>query len=415
MSLSLATFASLNTPPGRGGIAVILLNGPGAAAILQRVFVPRPSHTQGGAGRLQLGYVVDGGQRIDEAIVHQLGEAIEINIHGGPAAAQAAMEALGRQGAQRIAADNASAVGLPASHPAWANRAIGEELLAALPRAAGAKVVAALTQQWSGGISELACRCMRQLQAGQSRFRGTGLSLVSPAHTGEQQQGPDAPATHGRDTHAMEDRATDAQALATAAHRLAVARRLLSPPEVVLAGPPNAGKSTLANVLTGRAVSIVHDAPGTTRDWVRELANLEGLPVWLTDTAGLWDAPVGPQAAIDREAVLRALQCVRRADLVVLLGEVNDHDFGPANLLRVHAKCDVTRSGGGALAVSAHTGEGLDSLKREILLRLGLADFDPAVPMAFTDRQAELLTAAAAAITAGQRDAACEHLAELLG
>ena len=54
-------------------------------------------------------------------------------------------------------------------------------------------------------------------------------------------------------------------------------RRLADPREVVLAGPPNAGKSTLANALIGRPVSIVHDTAGTTRDWVREQALLADL------------------------------------------------------------------------------------------------------------------------------------------
>lgn len=368
------TFACLHTPPGRGGIAVISLCGPGAAAILQHVFVPRPSHAKGGPGGLQLGHLADGGQRIDEAIVHQLGDLAEINIHGGPAAAQATLEALQRHGAKvGPAGEGEAAAGLGAAHPAWANPAIGAELLAVLPQAPSIQVVAALTQQWSGGISALARRCMQQASA------------------------------------------ADAAGLAAAAQRLAVARRLLSPAEVVLAGPPNAGKSTLANVLAGRAVSIVHDTAGTTRDWVRELALLEGLPVWLTDTAGLWQRPGGPGAAIEREAVNRAMQCVRRADLVVLLGEVDDRDLGHAPVLRVHAKCDVAPAPAGALAICAHTGEGLAQLKREILLRLGLADFDPAVPMAFTGRQAKLLSSAAAAIEAGKLDAARASLGELLG
>ena len=90
--------------------------------------------------------------------------------------------------------------------------------------------------------------------------------------------------------------------LRRAAGRLALIRRLLEPAEVVLAGPPNVGKSTLANALIGRQVSLVHDQAGTTRDWVRHLAVLCGVPVHVTDTAGLWDAPAG----VDAQAVGRA-------------------------------------------------------------------------------------------------------------
>jgi small GTP-binding protein len=82
---------------------------------------------------------------------------------------------------------------------------------------------------------------------------------------------------------------------------------------VVLAGPPNAGKSSLANALIGRQACIVTDTPGATRDWVREMADVAGCPVWVTDTAGLWS----PQDPLDAEAVARAWARIDSADLVL--------------------------------------------------------------------------------------------------
>jgi len=345
---------------------VISLRGPEARTILDGVFRPLAGHADAAQGVLQLGHLVDGGDVIDEAIVARRGGAFEINIHGGPAAAKATLERLARLGA---AVDSAQAApeSFPTAHPRWNNPAVGREMLEALPLARGVRVVSAVTAQWSAGLSELLRR-----------------------------------------------RATAAQ-LRQAAGHFATIRRLLHPAEVVLAGRPNVGKSTLTNALVGRQVSIVHDQPGTTRDWVRELAILEGVPIWLTDTAGFWQA----DDEVDIEAVRRARRCIRQADLVVLLYTGTPQtapDWMHADkILRVVAKCDLTAPDDRSdLAVSARTGEGLDRLKRKIVELIGLGSFDPSTPMALTVRQRDLLLAAADAMEAKAPTRAAELLRELL-
>ena len=381
------TIASLQTPPGRGGIAVILLAGPSAAAICDKAFRPLPSHADGGPSMLQLGHVVAGDRPIDEAIVHQRDDCIEINIHGGPQAAKAALERLAELGARVVPIAPAADESFDTTHPKWHNPAIGREMLELLPAAASTLVVAAVTGQWSGGISRLARTAIDEL-----------------------------------------DRQPDASALARIAGELAAAAddqkfatmtRLIEPPQVVLVGPPNAGKSALTNALVGRPVSIVHETPGTTRDWVRELALLDGVPVWLTDTAGIWDLspgastppPPGDAAAVDAEAVRRARHRAESADLVLMLspGEPIDTPgwLHATALLRVVTKTDLAPPSPGAdAAVSAATGDGLDDLQCAILRKLGLAGVDPATPAAFTQRQVDLLKIAADALLRRQpRDA----------
>jgi tRNA modification GTPase len=335
--------AAVLTPPGRGGIAVIAVTGPGTSAVIEGIFRPlRPGPLT--PESMRLGDLISGDQPVDEALVCVRDDTVELHIHGGPAVVAEACDLLADQGVRIIPAADAPPA-LPLAHPRWNNPAIGGELQAMLPRAATAVVAAALSHQWSGGISELVA---------------------------------------GRDGSPDQLRA--------AAGGLRVMERLLQPTEVVLVGPPNAGKSTLANALIGRDVSIVHDTPGTTRDWVREQANLQGLPIWLTDTAGLWNAP----GKLDAQAVELARSRAAGADLIVLV-EADQPLCAPdwlseAGLLRVASKTDRhPPADPAAIAVSAATGEGLDDLASAILDKLGLGDFDPAVPRAFTNRQADCL------------------------
>jgi tRNA modification GTPase len=416
--------ARLQTPPGRGGIAVICVTGPRAEEVVQAMFRPLKSHSRGGEGVLQLGRVVADGEGspsrrelrpggpevIDEAVVARRGEgspsrresrpggleAIEINIHGGPAVAQAVMELLARHGAQIAPAAPGAAESFALAHPLWDNPAIGGEMLEALPRALSALATAALTQQWSGGLSRLVRQTADRTDA---RAR-----LEEATSAAAELSGLQAAMHCGLET-----------SLRQAAARLARMDRLLNPPEVVLAGPPNVGKSTLANALVGRPVSIVHRAPGTTRDWVRELAVLDGVAVWLTDTAGLW----GQATGVDAEANRRARNRAESADLVLLLHAGNDQELDlpirPDRLLRVASKCDV-RSPAGAfdVAVSAITGQGLDRLRRAVLEALDLDDIDPAAPMAFTPRQATLLESAAEQMQQARFDRARKTLLDIL-
>ena len=352
---------------------MLVLAGPKAAETLARAFRPRRGWSETAAGALRLGHLIDGERVLDEAIAAQGGDVAEISIHGGPAAAAAALHLLSRLGAEPLPAPPAAPECFGPAHPRWANPAVGEEMLASLHAAGSALAVKALSQQWSAGLSRL----VREALAG-----------------------PLDPSV--------------AAGLLAAAERLPQMQRLLHPAEVVLAGPPNVGKSTLANALVGREVSLVHDAAGTTRDWVREPAVLAGVPVWLTDTAGLWQPPEG----IDAEAVRRARGRIAGADLALLLSAGSTPPLpawitGPS--LRVRSKCDLYPAcDPHDAAVSALTGQGLDDLARRVVAALGLDGFDPAAPAAFTKRQHDLLIQAAEAAEAGRSEAAGSFLTVLL-
>ena len=93
----------------------------------------------------------------------------------------------------------------------------------------------------------------------------------------------------------------------------------------MLAGPPNAGKSSLLNALARREAAIVSEEAGTTRDAIEVRLDLDGLPVIVTDTAGIRE----PQGAIEREGIRRTLAHAREADLVLWLSDASAPPVAP--------------------------------------------------------------------------------------
>ncbi|PWL19564.1 tRNA uridine-5-carboxymethylaminomethyl(34) synthesis GTPase MnmE [Falsochrobactrum shanghaiense] len=134
---------------------------------------------------------------------------------------------------------------------------------------------------------------------------------------------------------------------------------------VVIAGAPNAGKSSLLNFLAGREVAIISEEAGTTRDLLEVKLNLGGIPLYVTDTAGLRET----ESKVEKIGIERALERASEADLVLLLEDM--HDPLPVSLedesvevWRVGTKWDLARKGGGEwqFQISTKTGENLDQL-----------------------------------------------------
>lgn len=178
---------------------------------------------------------------------------------------------------------------------------------------------------------------------------------------------------------------------------------------VVLAGPPNAGKSTLFNALIESDGAIVSPEPGTTRDVLVASVATEGVPFSFVDTAGLRDEGAG---AIEAIGIARALEQTRRADLVLWLGPEGE---GPTDrpVIEVSAQCD--REGGktAGLRVSAVTGEGMADLRMKLLRHARSALPQPGMA-ALNRRQADCLVPVRESLLAlaGESDGliAAEHL-----
>lgn len=134
------------------------------------------------------------------------------------------------------------------------------------------------------------------------------------------------------------------------------AERLKDGVRVVIAGPPNAGKSSLLNMLAGREAAIVTALPGTTRDLVEAPVALGGVPFLLTDTAGLRDTA----DVVETIGVERARASLDVADIVLWLGPPGE---APDGAVRIHAKADLGPAPAEAdLSTSVVSGDGLDEL-----------------------------------------------------
>jgi tRNA modification GTPase len=170
---------------------------------------------------------------------------------------------------------------------------------------------------------------------------------------------------------------------------------------VVVAGPPNAGKSSLINAIAGQERAIVTDVPGTTRDHIEVPLSLGGVPIMLTDTAGLRKT----DDAVEAIGVARAHALVVAADLLLWLGGPGAAPDHP-RLIQVHAKADLPEQGTApedAIAVSSVTGQGIaELLARVIDLVQPLLPGEGAI--ALNRRQANELEIAAEALGTATTD-----------
>lgn len=185
------------------------------------------------------------------------------------------------------------------------------------------------------------------------------------------------------------------------------AERLRDGISVAIAGPPNAGKSTLINALAGRDAAIVSPQAGTTRDIIELPLALSGVPFRIADTAGLH---VGTGDVIEAEGMARARAWIDGADLLLWLG---DPDAAPPHpcLCRIAAQADLSaslpdwpaRSAAADIILSAKTGQGMDGLHRWLVDKA--RDLLPRESdVAINRRQAEALADAAEALMGSPAD-----------
>ena len=164
--------------------------------------------------------------------------------------------------------------------------------------------------------------------------------------------------------------------------------------KVVIAGPPNAGKSTLFNALVGSEAAIATPIPGTTRDVLTRPVALEGVPFTFADTAGLRTDSEDP---VERIGIERALVASNAADLVLWLGLASERPDGAWQLAPQCDRPDRKREFDPRHAVSALTGEGIDALRADLVTTAREAMPAPGA-VALVERQHRLLDDCRAAL-----------------
>ena len=217
------------------------------------------------------------------------------------------------------------------------------------------------------------------------------------------------------------------QQLADVLKSAQVGRLLRDGMTLVIAGRPNAGKSSLLNALAGRDSAIVTELPGTTRDLLREYIQLDGMPLHLIDTAGLRQS----EDRIEREGIRRAREQIEQADRILWIfddAEDPGHDAldrgslpRSVPLTLVCNKIDLTgrpasireQDGDAEVALSARSGEGLDLLRQHLKQSMGYQDGQQGEFIA-RRRHLEALERASKHLLTGQQALLANNAGELL-
>ena len=382
------TIVALATPPGRGGLAVVRLSGPKALAWAGKMctapLAANPRHAFHGAVTAP-----DNGPALDSGVITYFqapasftGEdVVEFSIHGGYVTPREVIRHLVRLGARQAEPGEFSMRAFLNGKMDLAEAEALNEVITSLSR----RGQQAATYKLSGGLS-------REI----NRMRASLLRLLTLLeHELDFSEDELDATTHADIRKALAPVAEQVRHLqATAPY----GRILRDGVRIILAGPPNAGKSSLFNALVGHEQAIVADLPGTTRDSLEAWIDIAGFPVCLVDTAGLQDT----SDVLDRAGVERSRQQLAAADIVLLLdpddpaaatldAALDLDDERPPALLQVHSKRDTDGdppAADGPIPVSVRRDNGLDLL----LARLAqvLSDHLPAEDGAVVSSERQL-------------------------
>jgi tRNA modification GTPase len=359
-----ATIFALSTAPGRAALAVFRVSGPAAGDVIDRMAGSRPPARAAG---LRIIRDPETREALDQGLVlwfpaprSETGEDLaELHVHGGRAVAQAMLHAIGRVPGTRMAEPGE-----------FARRAFENGKIDLTQAEAIADLVDADTQAQARQALRQAGGGLAKLYEGWRADLIEALALMEAAidFSDEGDVG---------DHTAREARARVEALSAKIRRHLDDGRRgeiLRDGFHVVIAGPPNVGKSSFLNAMVRREAAIVSEEAGTTRDVIEVRMDLGGLPVVLSDTAGIRET----EGKIEREGIRRTIARARDADLVLWMMDAADPqpELPPdlaeqgSRVLRVLNKTDLSvpgvHGGSGWLRLSLRTGEGLTEVTKAI-------------------------------------------------
>jgi tRNA modification GTPase len=357
------TIAAIATPPGVGGIGVLRLSGPDARSIGEAISASKLE-----PGRIQFRRFLDAqGETIDHGLClyfrapHSFSgeDSVELQAHGGPIVLDLLLERLCELGARLARAGEFSERAFLNGKLDLAQAEAIADLIESGSRAASRAAIRSLEGRFSERVQALVEEIigLRAYIEAALDFAEEEIDFLDDSGIAQR----------------LDDCSDRLRALLDEAEQ---GRSLQEGLTVSLAGLPNAGKSSLLNYLAGYEAAIVTDIEGTTRDVLREHVSLKGIPLRISDTAGLRDT----DNPVEQEGVRRAWNAIEQADVVLYLvdsskGLVADDRkilaALPADKTRlVLSKCDLggaeAETGIEAIRVSVRSGEGMESLIRSI-------------------------------------------------
>lgn len=366
------TIAAISTPIGEGGIAIVRVSGARAFAVADALFVSRagkpsqfPSHT------IHFGTIGSNGETADQVMLsvmraprtYTAEDVVEINCHGGLLPAKNILSLCLQRGAR---------VAEPGE---FTKRAFLNGRIDLVQAEAVMDLIHARTERaQSTAIHALQGHLSTKVNDARDRL------VTILAHIEAHLDFPDediAPDKREKLLHDVESIVDFLKSLLATASEGQVLREGVS---LAIVGRPNVGKSSVMNALLGQERSIVTPIPGTTRDTIEELVNIRGIPVRLTDTAGIRNAP----GAVEKLSVVRSHKALQYSDLTLHILDTSrpysDADRQLTGLcdsrrtITVCNKIDLPRKlklprepqNGTAVEVSALTGKGIQELKDRI-------------------------------------------------
>ena len=420
------TIAAIATPPGDGGVGIVRISGSRSREIAGQLFrAAKPSFTGFAPYRLHYGHILDrDGATLDDVLCAFMpgpgsitGEdVVEINCHGGRAVLAAVLQEALDRGARMAERGEFTYRAFMNGRMDLSQAEAVAEMIHAPTKAAMHLAQVKLSGVLGTKIADLRARLehLRAQLAVAVDFPDDEVECLAPE---------ELIATSGAVRGEIDG-------LLAAVDRTKAWREGAL---VVLAGPVNAGKSSLMNALLGRTRAIVTDQPGTTRDYLEEPINLDGLTIRLADTAGMRRT----NDVIEAAGLEMGRELMDRADLVLLLADgtlpPNDEtltmagSLDAAKTLVVLNKADLenfdaahgqplANLGLETVTASAKTGTRIDGLctriRERILEGAGQPDPDEIAPNA---RQAAVLAEAAGELLGLEQDAAAGIPYDLLG
>jgi tRNA modification GTPase len=368
------TIAAIATAPGRGGIGIVRVSGPKAPEIAAVICGELPRTRQAVLTPFldARGEPIDVGMALFFLAPHSYtGEhVLELQGHGGPVLLELVLERLCELGARRARPGEFTERAFHNGKIDLAQAEAVADLIDADSRAAARAAMRSLQGEFSSMVSGLidGVTDLRAYVEAAIDFPEEEVDFLSDTELHER----------------LESVRGHFQAVDAAARQGRLLREGMT---LVIAGRPNAGKSSLLNRLAGHDAAIVTEVPGTTRDVLRERIDLDGMPLHVIDTAGLREA----QDVVEREGVRRARAEIAKADrLLFVVDAAQDPQAGayveekarlPAELpvTIVLNKCDLatgvpvadTLAGPPRITVSALRGDGMDLLRAHLKASMG--------------------------------------------